>query len=122
MTRSEIDFAAIEQYQKIFGKEKICSLWDEFKNDTMKDLEEIENKEREDIRLKFHSWRSSSLVFGLTGFSAECEKAEKMVLEGQNSENIKKAIDNCKKIFHNIQKEVERFLKGDSYGKDCNRK
>lgn len=105
-----------KQYLNIFGTEKMGCLWQEFAQDTAETLENIDIQEMEDIRLKFHSWRSSAKVFGLKNFVQECENIEQMVINGENIENIKKTIDKCKKIFHNTQKEANRFFSRCIYG------
>ncbi len=110
------------QYLNIFGADKMGCLWEDFVKDTSRTLEDVGNQSREDIRLKFHSWRSSAKVFGLKSFVQECENIENMVLNGENIENIKKIVDKCKKIFHNAQKEADRFFNRCANGKNSNRK
>ncbi len=122
MNNALFDEKEAGQYLSIFGEDKMGCLWQEFLQDTTETLESIESQDREDIRLKFHSWRSSAKVFGLKSFVQQCENIENMTINGENIENIKKTIDNCKKIFHNAQKEANRFFKRCSYGKNSNAK
>lgn len=122
MNDEKIDWESLKQYQKIFGTDKMQMLWQEFLHNTLEDIADIEDKDLQTIRLKFHSWRSSSQVFGLKGFSRECEAIEEMAISCENIEKIKKTIDNCKKTFHNTQKEVDRFFGQGKNGTDANRK
>ena len=118
MTQNDLfDATDPEQYRQIFGDEKIALLWDEFSSETEKEIKDIGKKSLEEIRLRFHSWRSSAKIFGLKSFVQECEIIENMVLDGENSEKIKKTVDNCEKTFHNAQKEANRFFDRCKHGK-----
>ena len=70
------------QYLNIFGADKMGCRWEDFVKDTSRTLEDVGNQSREDIRLKFHSWRSSAKVFGLKSFVQECENIENIVIYG----------------------------------------
>lgn len=98
------------QYQQIFGTEKMKALWQEFAETSRDKLDQIENKSPEEIRLAFHSMRSSSLVFGLESFSKSCAEIEEKILNGENLTKLKKYIDKSKIIFDNSNQSVAEFF------------
>lgn len=105
-----INNEAICQYQKIFGAEKMKALWQEFVETSNDKLNRIENKSPEEIRLAFHSLRSSSLIFGLESFSKSCAEIEEKILNGENLTKLKKYIDKSKNIFDNSKQSVAEFF------------
>lgn len=107
---SEIDKALIEQYEAVFGPEKMRVLWGEFLESCREKLADIENKTTEEIRLAYHSMRSSCLVFGMVNFAKLCEKLEELALNGAKPAKMKKDIDISKKVFDNETKIVADFL------------
>lgn len=106
----EVNLNAIKEYEKIFGPDKMRLLWQEFLVDSAKKLEMIELKEPAEIRLAFHSLRSSSLVFGMVAFAKDCAEIENAVLQAQDSAILKKHIDKSKKIFDNSKRMVAEFF------------
>ena len=110
MSENEIDFNLVLQYQNIFGKPKYLMLWEDFCQQTDNLFATLSYNNREDLRLKFHSLRSSSKVFGLTYLSYHAEIIENLIINDENIEKIKKTVDICEKIFHNTQKELNRFF------------
>ncbi len=105
-----INKAALEQYMAVFGAEKMQMLWREFRDSTENKLKNIENETPEEIRLCFHSLRSSSLVFGLDELSKNCEIIEQSILSGEKIAEIKKYIDKTKKLFYNACESVNVLL------------
>lgn len=105
-----VNKTSLEQYVAVFGAEKMKLLWQEFCNSTENKLKNIENASREEIRLCFHSLRSSSLVFGLDELSKNCEDIEQAVLSGEKIAEIKKYIDKTKKLFYNACESVNILL------------
>lgn len=99
-----------EQYRQVFGTTKMMSLWQEFKESTENKLKNIENSSLEEIRLCFHSLRSSSLVFGLDELSKNCEIIEGAVLSGEKLAEIKKHIDKTKKLFYNACESINELF------------
>lgn len=99
-----------EQYRKVLGTEKMRHLWQEFYETTENKLRQVENQSAEDIRLCFHTLRSSALVFGLEAFSKNCEKIEEAVLSDANFTEIKKYINETKKIFYNDSESVNNLF------------
>ena len=94
----------------VFGAEKMQMLWREFRDSTENKLKNIENETPEEIRLCFHSLRSSSLVFGLDELSKNCEIIEQSILSGEKIAKIKKYIDKTKKLFYNACESVNVLL------------
>ena len=102
---------AFEQYRKVFGTEKMRLLWQEFYESTENKLQQIEKQSPEDIRLCFHTLRSSSLVFGLEEFSKTCEMIEEAVLNNENFAKIKKYVDKTRRIFYNGCESINNLFK-----------
>ncbi len=68
----KLNLSRLDEYTNVFGVRKICSLWNEFLIQSAKNWQSLENSDWEEKRLIFHSWRSSSQVFGMDDFSAIC--------------------------------------------------
>lgn len=83
-----VDFDALKQYEDIFGPEKMKQLWREYFDDARQKLQKPEEKSSDEIRLIYHSLRSSSLVFGMARFAEICEKIEEYVLEKRDINEI----------------------------------
>lgn len=106
MLRVSID--SLKQYEQIFGQEKMCRLWREFTEDARQKLNQAENGNKEELRLVFHSLRSSSLVFGMTEFSAFCQKTEEEILNGITVG--KGTLSEARKLLIDSMADVEAYL------------
>lgn len=106
MLRISID--SLKQYGQIFGQEKMRRLWLEFTEDAKQKLNQAENGSKEEQRLAFHSLRSSSLVFGMTSFSAFCQKTEEEILNGNPAG--KETLSEARKLLMESMAEVEAYL------------
>lgn len=73
-------------YIAMLGKEKFSQLWAEYLADAedkfIKAAQYLEQKDSANLRIVFHSLKSSSLIFGLDKFSALCAKIESDLLAG----------------------------------------
>lgn len=84
----EVDLTALRRYEDIFGPEKMRELWLEYLDKAENDLKDVENKNREELRLLYHSLRSSSLVFGMNAFAALCEQIETAIVEQRSDAEL----------------------------------
>ena len=108
-----INNTAIKQYKDVFGTEKMQKLWQEFKQDSQHSLQKLNVNNKEEVRLVFHSLRSSSKVFGLDAFSQLCEEIEdKIIKEGFSSE-LMRLVKKANQILLENIKEAEIFFSGD---------
>lgn len=98
----------IQQYEQIFGREKMRTLWAEFVSDAAAKLDKIEERDYEAQRLAYHSLRSSSQVFGMMEFSCLCEEREEEILAGMPV-NADKAEDS-RQLLKISMAEVEAYL------------
>ncbi len=108
----KLNLTRFDEYKNVFGARKIHSLWNEFLAQSVKNWQDIEKTDWEGKRLIFHSWRSSSQVFGMDDFSAIClviedriirhrfKDLDKMVAQSQDvfEESVKQVIDAFSKM------------------------
>ena len=104
------DIAAMRQYENIFGPEKMRQLWYEYLDNAQKDLRDVEHKPHDELRLLYHSLRSSSLVFGMTAFAETCEKIEAAVIDGRPGNEIKLLIKEGQLRFAEAVKKVSSYF------------
>lgn len=105
----------IRQYDEIFGREKMQNLFSEYREKAETDLSRagrlLENEQTEELRLIYHSLRSSSQVFGMMGFSFTCQDIEQRILDGEPSEKLDKFIQLSRQIYEQELVDVVTFLK-----------
>ena len=68
-------------------------------------------KSRDALRLIFHSLRSSSLVFGMQGFSFACQDIEERLLNDEDLQTVAKFMQLSKKIYEQELASVIQVLK-----------
>ena len=105
-----INKKTLEQYCQIFGRERMKSLWSDFQTTTEEKLSNINEADKEQIRLCFHSLRSSSLVFGMEKFALCCEKIENLLVEESELYDLQKSIDKSKELYYNARGVVINFF------------
>ena len=76
----KLNLSRFDEYRNVFGTKKIYSLWCEFIEQSKQNWKNIEDANWEEKRLIFHSWRSSSQVFGMDDFSAICLVIEDRII------------------------------------------
>lgn len=115
MMNKNFNIETIKQYDAIFGHEKMIALFDEYKCKAESDLNQVDRliakNSRDDLRLIFHSLRSSSLVFGMQGFSFACQDIEERILNGEELKAIAKFMELSKKIYEQELISVTKVLK-----------
>lgn len=103
MMNKNFNIETIKQYEAIFGHEKMINLFHEYQEKAEQDLSQVDRliakNSRDDLRLVFHSLRSSSLVFGMQGFSFACQDIEERILAGEDLKKIDNFIQLSKKIY-----------------------
>lgn len=105
----KLNLIRFSEYKNVFGCQKILSLWNEFLAQSAKNWQNINNSDWEEKRLIFHSWRSSSQVFGMDDFSAICLIIEDRIIRHKFS-GLDKMIANSQIIFDESVKQVMSFF------------
>lgn len=112
-----INKSSIEQYRDIFGAEKMAYLWSEFLEKAHSDFAQVDkylnNNAYNELRLIYHSLRSSSLIFGMEDFSAVCKKIEEQILERSSVEGLKEKVKIGQQIFDKDIKEITGIIAKD---------
>ena len=115
MSSKNFSLDYIRQYDEIFGREKMLRLFSEYRQKAETDLsrteELLKNEKTEELRLIYHSLRSSSQVFGMMGFSFACQDIEQRILDGETSEKLDKFIGLSRQIYERELVDVVTFLK-----------
>lgn len=111
MTNLNIDI--IREYEAVFGSQKMQQLWHEFETQAVDYLSQADTKKYniEELRLRFHSLRSSALVFGMEAFSVQCSKLEEAIVNGAKLPEIAQDIHNATIIFDQQRHFVSAYLK-----------
>lgn len=115
MNSKEFNIDNIRQYDEIFGREKMLNLFSEYKQKVEDDLSRaaqlLKQSQTEDLRLIYHSLRSSSQVFGMMGFSFVCQDIEQRILDGEKVDKLDKIIRLSRQIYEQELVDVIAFLK-----------
>ncbi len=80
MPAIQINLRRLGEYKNIFGAQKMRFLWNEYLAQSAKSWQNMAAADWESRRLAFHSWRSSSQVFGMDEFSRVCLVIEERML------------------------------------------
>lgn len=110
----EVDLTVLRQYEDIFGPVKMSGLWHEYLDKAEKDLQTVDSRNREELRLLYHSLRSSSRVFGMTAFAALCEQIETAIVEGRPDTEICPLIKEGHILFAAAVKAVNPHFDGEN--------
>ncbi len=104
-----------ETYKKMLGEQKFLQLWEEYLSDAGAKFEKaaayLSGRDAENLRIIFHSLKSSSLIFGLDKFAELCTKIENNLVAGDFSEETGKKIKNSKNIWLESIKEAEPYFR-----------
>lgn len=101
----KLNITRFDEYKNIFGIKKIHSLWNDFLAQSLKNWQDIDKSDWEEKRLIFHSWRSSSQVFGMDDFSAICLVIEDRIIRHKFN-GLDKMIGKSQEIFEESIKQV----------------
>ena len=101
----KLNLSRLDEYKNVFGTQKICSLWNEFIAQSKKNWQTVDNADWEGKRLIFHSWRSSSQVFGMDDFSAICLVIEDRIIRHRLN-GLDKLIVKSQDIFEESVKQA----------------
>lgn len=101
----KINLYRLDEYKNVFGTKKILDLWNDFLAQSAKNWQNINCSDWEEKRLIFHSWRSSSQVFGMDDFSAFCLVIEDRIIRHRFN-GLDKIIIKSQEIFEESVKQV----------------
>lgn len=107
-----INYEAINQYQAIFGRPKMQKLWQDFLDEAAQKWQIIEQNQPDSLRLQFHSFKSSSLVFGMENFSKACAAVEEDIING-GGRNLVELIEIARLQYKQSIKEVSAYFEQD---------
>ncbi len=95
------------EYLDIFGKTKMRGLLKDYLAESTKSWENLDKMQDAEKKFLFHSWRASSLVFGMEDFSRICNLIEES-LQNNRSAKIPTLISEGQKCYQNsILKVIE---------------
>lgn len=101
-----------EQYEKFLGQEKFCRLRQLFLADAEEKMKRADYADDDELKLIFHTLRSSSLVFGMKEFAETCRRIEEKLLNGEGIS--KNDLAKSKEILkNNIQNVIKHFNAAD---------
>ena len=108
-----INLSQVEEYENIFGFEKLKKIFIDYQeqsNQFWSTLDELDSKTQEELRILFHNWRSSSLIFGMDGFALLCEQAENLIVNGKNTDKLPEIVSQAKIVFEAHLIELKYFF------------
>lgn len=105
-----VNLSHLQEYQKIFGLLKIRRLWEDFITLSEQSWQSVGIQPPEQLRLTFHSWKSSSLVFGMDDFSHHCSVIEECLLCRRHLEQLPLMIDESRRVYQHAVAEVNLYL------------
>lgn len=92
-----------ESYAVSLGFPVLLNLWLDYLEDCESKFQKIETLLKEEdwnnLRILFHSLKSSSLIFGLDKFSELCTKIERNILQNDISDNFISEINSVKNLW-----------------------
>jgi len=99
----------LKKYQKVFNPDKVQTLYKEFKTQISSQLKKAaKTKDQEELRLIFHSLKSSSQVFGMEKLSKLSGKLEQKILD--KKEILAKDLDDCTILYNKSIAKVDLYL------------
>ena len=107
----KLNLTRFDEYKNVFGTKKIYSLWNEFLAQSVKNWQDIDKSDWEEKRLIFHSWRSSSQVFGMDDFSAICLVIEDRIIR-HRFKDLDKLVAKSQDVFEESVKQVALIFAG----------
>lgn len=106
MTENLVNWKHFNEFQHIFGREKMAYLWQEYLTQSRGSWQKIPPEVCEELRLTFHSWKSSSQIFGLDEFSKRCARIEDHILNRRHLDLLPEMIHDCKNCFEASTAEI----------------
>lgn len=94
-----VNWKHLYEYQHIFGLSKLAALWVDYLEQAQQSWSTLPPEACEQLRLTFHSWKSSSQVFGLDEFSRRCSQVEDNILNRRHLDGLPGQINDCRECF-----------------------
>lgn len=108
-----VKFRRLEEYRKIFGLRKIRRLWLRFlrvSESSWLILSQTPPEFPPDLRLIFHSWKSSSLIFGMDEFSRRCSRIEDNLLCRRHQKAFLREVDKLRACYQNSTQQINDYF------------
>lgn len=110
MKNPKINHRHLEEYRTIFGQDKMFRLWHDFLENAEQGWLSLNCDDYKALRLLFHSWKSSSLVFGMDDFSHCCAQIEENILSHHHWDKLAEMIEQSKNCYQDSVKEVNAYF------------
>lgn len=108
---NDFDRQTLDEYCEAIGLKKLQTLWLEFSSETESFLNGCsQEKEKNELRLKFHNLRSDSLIFGLKKFSNFCAETENAILENASDDILDAKRKEARIIFNYQRQQVSAYF------------
>jgi len=114
-----VNIKQLQEYENIFRSHKMAFLWREYLSCSSSSWARIELMDAEQLRLAFHSWKSSSQIFGMDEFVRRCAAVEEKLSKHLSREDVEKQINGCRECYQKSIAEVEAYFnqkQGGAYG------
>lgn len=85
-------------------------LWKDFLENAEQGWKTLNRDDYKALRLLFHSWKSSSLVFGMDDFSHCCAHIEESILSHHHWDKLTEMIEQSKICYQDSIKEVNTYF------------
>mgnify|MGYP002470426728 CR=1 FL=1 len=114
-----VNIKHLQEYEQIFSRQKMEYLWREYLSCSKASWNKLDSMNEEQMRLAFHSWKSSSQIFGMEDFVRQCAAIEEKLSKRQSRSAMKNLISLCRQCYLDSTAKVAAYFKekqGDGYG------
>lgn len=106
-----INWSQIKEYEAIFGFNKLNDLWRDYLAQATQSWNAMDCASLDEKRLVFHSWRSSSQIFGMSAFADNCALIEEAILKNNNLDKLSEMIKQSQSSFFSGVAEINPYFK-----------
>lgn len=120
---ARINLRRFGEYKNIFGAGKMRFLWNEYLAQSSRNWRDMAGQDWDSRRLAFHSWRSSSQVFGMDEFSRICLVIEERILS-RRLDGLEPIVADSRRLYDQSINEVTAIFlqmeqENDKTGNQC---
>jgi len=106
-----INIKHLQEYEQIFLSQKMEYLWCEYLSCSSSSWDKLDSMNEEQLRLTFHSWKSSSQIFGMEKFVRQCAAIEEKLSKHQPRSMVENLIKSCRQCYCDSTALVAAYFK-----------
>ncbi len=105
-----VNIKHLQEYENIFRAQKMKWLWQEYLSNAETAWASLDTMDLEHLRLTFHSWKSSSQIFGMDCFVKQCAALEEKLTKHPEKNSLDKLIFQSRDCFQKSVLLIEKYF------------